>query len=157
MEQTEPTPSRRVGANVRRLRSAQGLSLAELCDRMAAIDHEMSVPALSKIERGERRIDVDDFVAFANALSIDVNALLTDPDISAGEHLTQLWARHSELMTERRRAADRLVEELAVIDKQLDTVESELYAALDGRPDLQVAVTRAREWRTTDHTPEVDN
>jgi transcriptional regulator with XRE-family HTH domain len=75
----EPGPSSvRVAANLKRLRQERGLSYAELARRLAASDigHPILDTGLIKIERGDRRVDVDDLVALAVALDVTPNALL---------------------------------------------------------------------------------
>lgn len=65
-----------VSATVRALRLQHRLTLADLADRLARIDHPMSLNAVSKIERGTRRITVDDLVALAAALDVTPHDLL---------------------------------------------------------------------------------
>lgn len=71
----EPGPaSRRVAENLRRLRG--GLSYAELSRRLARTGHHILDTGLLKIEKGERRVDVDDLTALAIALGTTPNRLL---------------------------------------------------------------------------------
>lgn len=73
----EPGPSSvRVAANLRRIRQDRGLSYAELARRLAALGHPILDTGVIKIEKGERRIDVDDLVALAVALGTTPNRLL---------------------------------------------------------------------------------
>ena len=65
-----------VAANVRRLREARGLSLPGLSDRLAKIGRPILPSGLSKIELGERRVDVDDLMALAVALRVNPSAML---------------------------------------------------------------------------------
>lgn len=58
------------------LRSRRRLTLAQLAARLTELGHPMQTTALSRIEQGERRVDVDDLVALALALEVTPNALL---------------------------------------------------------------------------------
>lgn len=79
-----------VGANIRRLRKRNFINnLAGLSERLAATDCPIGVTALGDIERGDRRVDVDELVALAAALKSDVGELLgldggaLDPDVES--------------------------------------------------------------------------
>lgn len=56
--------------NVRRLRKARGLSLAEVTSRMASVGVPLSINGLSKLELGNRGADLDLLVALAKALGV---------------------------------------------------------------------------------------
>jgi transcriptional regulator with XRE-family HTH domain len=73
----------RAAANLRRIRQERGLSYAELARRLAKIGHPILDTGLLKIEKGDRRIDVDDLTALAIALGTTPNRLLL-PDADAG-------------------------------------------------------------------------
>ncbi|WP_337456600.1 helix-turn-helix domain-containing protein [Prescottella sp. D32] len=62
--------------NVARWRTERGLSIAELSRRLTAIGRPIPPLGLSRIEKGDRRIDVDDLVALAIALEVSPNTLL---------------------------------------------------------------------------------
>ncbi|MFF7260652.1 helix-turn-helix domain-containing protein [Streptomyces sp. NPDC008159] len=80
--------ARTVADNVRRLRTARGLSLRALSDELKKAGHALSADALNKIENGRtpapgteepkqvRRVDVDDLVALAQALRVSPKSLL---------------------------------------------------------------------------------
>ena len=53
-----------------------GLSYAELARRLAALGHPILDTGLMKIEKGHRRVDVDDLMALALALDVTTNRLL---------------------------------------------------------------------------------
>lgn len=82
----------RTAANIRRIRQERGLSYAELSRRLAATGHPILDTGLLKIEKGERRVDVDDLVALAVALETTPNRLLlpgSDAELApATHHLT---------------------------------------------------------------------
>lgn len=65
-------------ANIRRLREGQQLTYVELARRLAALGRPVPVLGLRRIEHGERRVDVDDLVAFAQALHVPLADLLAD-------------------------------------------------------------------------------
>ncbi|HET7388716.1 MAG TPA: helix-turn-helix domain-containing protein [Nocardioidaceae bacterium] len=69
-----------VAANLRTARQAIGMDLRTLADRIRDTGRAMSASALSKIENGDRRVDVDDLTVFAVILQTTPAALLTPPD-----------------------------------------------------------------------------
>jgi transcriptional regulator with XRE-family HTH domain len=69
-----------VGAGLRRLRAAQGLTLADV-SRMAAISPAM----LSRLEHGDVSPSLDTLAALAEALGTSCAALLRDPDQSLSD------------------------------------------------------------------------
>lgn len=77
--------ARRVAANVRQLRKLRGLDLSHVADRMKALGRPAAVGALSKLELGQRRVDVDDLVALAIALDTTPNRLLLTEQARDGE------------------------------------------------------------------------
>jgi len=78
MANTQPTRpiADRVSANLRDLRKARGLSLADVSERMNKLGRPLSLSGLSKVERGDRGVDVDDLVALALALDVTPSRLL---------------------------------------------------------------------------------
>lgn len=72
-----------VGANVRRLREAAGLSQAELASQVAKSGHALGEMAVWGIENGKRRITVDDLFALGAALGVVPTSLLS-PDAGPG-------------------------------------------------------------------------
>ncbi|HZN80480.1 MAG TPA: helix-turn-helix transcriptional regulator [Mycobacterium sp.] len=65
-----------VRANVARVRNRQGLTLRDVADRLAGIGRPMAHNTVSEIERGARRVDVDDLMALAVALGVSPVTLL---------------------------------------------------------------------------------
>ncbi len=55
---------------VRRLREAQRLPYTELSERLTALGHPIPVLGLRRIEKGERRVDIDELAALARALEV---------------------------------------------------------------------------------------
>lgn len=58
------------------LRTERGLARRELAARVTALGRPMSNTMLSRIERAQRRCDIDDLVALAQALRVSPLALL---------------------------------------------------------------------------------
>lgn len=98
-KQYGPTAGR-VAANVRALREARGLSLGALSTRLVKVGQPISLAALSKLELGQRRVDVDDLVALAVALGVAPSRLLLpataddgqDVDLTPGVSVPELDA-----------------------------------------------------------------
>lgn len=90
-----PTLAAQVGATVRRLRAAQGLTLAELAESAA-----ISAAMLSRLERGAVTPSLDTLAQLADALGTSAAALLRDPDRQASD--AQLVRRGEGLEVVRR-------------------------------------------------------
>lgn len=67
---------KRTAVNLAEVRDSRHMSQAELAGRMIEIGRPMSASVVSKTEKQDRRIDVDDLVAFAVALDTTPNRLL---------------------------------------------------------------------------------
>lgn len=65
-----------VAQRVRAFREGAQLTLAALSDEMETGGHSLNVPALSRIESGLRRIDVDDLTGICSALGLSPNDVL---------------------------------------------------------------------------------
>ncbi|MFF7158134.1 helix-turn-helix domain-containing protein [Streptomyces sp. NPDC008139] len=76
--------------NLKRLRKARGLTTTALAAALAddEIEHPIPASGITRIEKGDRRVDVDDLVALAVALNVSPLTLLL-PD-SIGEELVHL-------------------------------------------------------------------
>jgi transcriptional regulator with XRE-family HTH domain len=68
--------SERVAANLRRIRRQREMTTAQLSRRLAELGQPIQDTGITKIEKGERRVDVDDLMALALALGVTPNALL---------------------------------------------------------------------------------
>ncbi|MFF3660058.1 helix-turn-helix domain-containing protein [Streptomyces olivochromogenes] len=80
-KQTPPTPAGEVlAANLKRLREEQRLTYVELSARLTETGRPIPVLGLRRIERGERRVDVDDLLALALVLSTHPVDLLVPGD-----------------------------------------------------------------------------
>lgn len=69
-----------VAANLRSARQAIGMDLRTFAEQVRAAGRAMSPSALSKIENGDRRVDVDDLTVLAYILQTTPAALLTPPE-----------------------------------------------------------------------------
>ncbi|WP_217169617.1 helix-turn-helix domain-containing protein [Streptomyces sp. AC512_CC834] len=78
ISESGPT-STQVARNIERVRKARQLKQKDVSDRLRAVGRPMLPTVVSKVERGERRIDVDDLVSFALALNVSPLALLLPP------------------------------------------------------------------------------
>ncbi|MFD5231378.1 helix-turn-helix domain-containing protein [Streptomyces qaidamensis] len=68
----------RAARTIEILPTERGLSQPELAARVTAIGRPMTNTMLSRIERAQRRCDIDDIVALAQALRISPLALLQE-------------------------------------------------------------------------------
>jgi transcriptional regulator with XRE-family HTH domain len=73
-----PSPKEIFASNVRRLRTAAGLSQEALADRA-----ELHRTYISSVERGERNVSLENIFRIATALEIDPRQLLT-PESKTG-------------------------------------------------------------------------
>lgn len=73
-----------LATNVKTLRSSLALTTEQLAERVAALGRPMRANTITKIEKGQRRVDADDLVTLAIALETRPDALLLPPTI-AGE------------------------------------------------------------------------
>lgn len=67
---------RRVAKNIEMLREDRGLTQAQLAERVESLGRPMSRQAVSKVEQGFRRVDVDDLVAISIALDTTPSRVL---------------------------------------------------------------------------------
>ena len=66
-----------VARNIKRIREEQNLQYAELVRRLEALGNTIAPQGLRRIERRERRVDVDDLVCIATVLNVSPATLLT--------------------------------------------------------------------------------
>lgn len=65
-----------VSANVKRLRTKQNLGLRGLSTKLGEVGRPLGHSAIDQIEKGTRRVDVDDLMALAVALEVSPSTLL---------------------------------------------------------------------------------
>ncbi|WP_078898320.1 helix-turn-helix transcriptional regulator [Streptomyces sp. CNQ-509] len=70
---------RQTATNIERIRTLLGISQRQLAERLTDLGRPIPSTALSKIERGDRRCDVDDLAALAAALGVSPTTLLLPP------------------------------------------------------------------------------
>ena len=91
---THGPTTKRVAANVRRLRQKQGMSARELSQRTSELGHEIPTEGIQKIEAaadgrpGARRIDVDELTVLSVALGVGPGTLLLPDDIREDTEVT---------------------------------------------------------------------
>jgi len=98
MENSQSSASGAVAANVRRLRSEQGWSLADLSEALEAVGHPMSIKVLSKMETGERGIGVDDLAAFMTVFHTPPRLLMLDPALAADQAVGAALERYLDAL-----------------------------------------------------------
>ncbi|ETT25285.1 hypothetical protein RR21198_4025 [Rhodococcus rhodochrous ATCC 21198] len=75
-----------VASNIERFRKAQGLSYVEVSRRMKQLGRPIAALGLTRIRDLQRRVDVDDLVALAQALGVSPADLLRPASESSHEH-----------------------------------------------------------------------
>jgi transcriptional regulator with XRE-family HTH domain len=142
---------RAVGPNVRRARERLGIDLAALAKRLTDAGWPIAKSALSRLENGQRRVDVDDLMALAVVLHVSPLELLLGADdqlvtptaVPDGLLRDELWAWAAgdvELDPE------SLIEwwrgQIAVLGSRIEVLD-----ALDDNPALPPeAQERTRRW-----------
>ncbi|MGX1560916.1 helix-turn-helix domain-containing protein [Streptomyces sp. NPDC055506] len=72
----------RTARTIEYLRTERGLAQRELAARVTTLGRPMSNTMLSRIERAQRRCDIDDLTAIARALCVSLLALLEASPLS---------------------------------------------------------------------------
>lgn len=75
MGMTDTTVAATVAARVAEVRNRRGYKLRELSRRLADLGYSMDPSALMRLERGERKVTLDDVMALALALDVSPDAL----------------------------------------------------------------------------------
>ena len=127
------TASHRVGTNVRTLRTELKMTQAELADSMAKAKFPVHLNTISKIERGDREISVDELEAFARVFGVSTESLLED----AGDPESDRFRERVEVLVsvwrEMKTHSDLV---LAGIDRAKE-LEEILRSESERRPDLR--------------------
>lgn len=69
MTENSTTRAQLVAARIRTMRTGRNLPLSEISLRVAECDIRLSVGQLSRIELGQRKLDLDELTAIADALT----------------------------------------------------------------------------------------
>lgn len=78
----------RVAERISQIRRLRNLTLQDVRDELGRLGHPLLLSTLSKIENGQRRIDVGDLVAIALALQVTpLTLLLPDDDVDPDEQV----------------------------------------------------------------------
>lgn len=83
MSNTGSPLSNNVGRNVHTLRVMCGLSLRELAERLDAHGQRIVASGILKLEKGTRRVTVDELYAFAEIFKVPVDSLVKGPSCGA--------------------------------------------------------------------------
>ncbi|MDO4197807.1 MAG: helix-turn-helix transcriptional regulator [Erysipelotrichaceae bacterium] len=73
--------------NLRKVRSARGITLSELSDRLLKLDFSMSPQTLSQIENGKRRLYADQVFYICNALECSPANIYPQVSKKISEHV----------------------------------------------------------------------
>jgi transcriptional regulator with XRE-family HTH domain len=68
-----------VADNLRRIRDERGISTSRLSQLLEDVGRPIQPTGITKIEKGERKVDTDDLVALAVVLRVNPSALLLPP------------------------------------------------------------------------------
>ena len=95
--QAEPIgpTGRRLAGRLRAVRQERGLTLAQLESGLAKLGRPIRLSTLSKIEKGQRLVNVDDLMALALALDVPPNLLL----LPANAAVRQVQLTHDRSMS----------------------------------------------------------
>lgn len=77
-----------VSANVKRLRNDANLGLRGLAKKLGDIGRPLTHSAIDQIEKGDRRVDVDDLMALAVALDVSPITLLMPAGVESDTAVT---------------------------------------------------------------------
>ncbi|MGY1845534.1 helix-turn-helix domain-containing protein [Modestobacter sp. SYSU DS0875] len=78
-----------IGQRIRALREAQGMSQAQLGQKLASLGFPMEQPTVYKLEKGTRPIRVNEVAAAAAVLGVEIEDLLS-PQMGADHHLARV-------------------------------------------------------------------
>jgi transcriptional regulator with XRE-family HTH domain len=129
----DPT-SERVARNLAELREARGLTLRDLHVRLRDVGRPILPSGLHKIERGDRRVDVDDLVALAVALDVTPTRLLMPATATRKQMQLTPKVRGSERTVWAWAAGDEALRDLWRRDTGFD-LERAMRFRLENRPD----------------------
>lgn len=121
MQHSDPTSRRRVaedfeltvGRSIRQERLRQGLSQAELADRMADMGFSTIQTTIAKIEAGTRPLRLSEFMGVAAALGVTWHGLLatTGVTLGDGDPLLQVEQQLNDMISAEESALEELTDE----------------------------------------------
>ena len=98
--------AQKVGKRIQEIRKARGLTQAELAQQV-----DLSTKYISNIECGFKTPKLNTFVAIANALQCDANALLSDVlDVTTSQESGMISERLRSLPVDEQRRIQRMVD-----------------------------------------------
>ncbi len=100
----------RLGGNIARLRKVQGMTQADLAQRLNYSDK-----AVSKWERGESMPDILTLVQLAEELETDVNELLSDPNAPASPAQVSQPEHSGDKARQKPKANRRVIQQLSSV------------------------------------------
>lgn len=121
--------SHRVGTNIRTLRTDLEMTQAELADAMAKMKSPVHLNTISKIERGDREISVNELEAFALVFGVTTESLLVDSGDPVSDHFREQVTELVEVC--------RMINTLIAHTSTLDALEESLRMQSADRPDLR--------------------
>lgn len=153
---------------LRKWRNRRGFTTSELAEKMGELGQPIHASAVTKIEKGDRGVTLDEWIAFAAALNVPPVALILPLDgAHARVHLTTKSEIHPHLALEwiigaeplastRRYAIDqtgwqegshevRLWHRLRVAQDAVHTADQRLRALKDDEETRQARIERLRE------------
>jgi transcriptional regulator with XRE-family HTH domain len=142
--------SEQLAKNLRAIRDRRRLSQEDLAVALAAVGRPMQRSAIAKVEKGDRRVDVDDLVALALALNVTpARLLLPDVAIDDDVELTDQVRAPAWMVWQWMLGAVSLAANAA--DVETDEGLSRKLAYLDERP-LWVRATESKPiWQAIWH------
>lgn len=124
-----------VAALIARLRKRNDWSYGQLADRMTAAGCEMYPAGIQRTEKAERRITVEELVAYARVFETPVESLIF---AEAGELRTKEYWR--DLL-----AAERMQEILRTARRSYEELVHGVHLELKRNPELRQSIVRRRD------------
>lgn len=98
--------SRHVAANLALFRAERGMSTTRLSQGLAKLGSPIPPTGITRIEKGQRRVDADDLVALAAVLNVSPLALLLPAEGSSRTAVVDLTSEQSALLVDAWRWAE---------------------------------------------------
>jgi hypothetical protein len=124
-----------LAVNIHRVRTARRLGLAELSRSLTKIGRPIPELGLRRIERGERRVDVEDLLALSYVLKVAVVDLMVDKDATDEPYPITLKRRYeSNSVREWIRGSDIRLEAVQDPDSIFASPGTMLFDAIQWMP-----------------------